>query len=142
MLLPLKPGFGADLLPLAVSPLVNGSSAELWLLLPEHRGGNAGDGVDLLVVVLGVMLLMVVVVTLPMPLMMVLVIFGFRKNIISGSNDKCISLPINPLWLIREDPKNLITTATTEKVTTVTVNDGNYKMWLLLLSLNKQDRRS
>ena len=38
LLLPLKLRSGADLLPFEVSPSVNGSNAELLLLLPEHRG--------------------------------------------------------------------------------------------------------
>jgi hypothetical protein len=46
----------------------NRSNAELYLLLPEHRGKkNAVKGDDLLVVVLVVMLVLVVVVMSSMP---------------------------------------------------------------------------
>ncbi len=41
---------------------------------------NAGNGVDLLVVVLVVMMVVVLVVILPMPMVTMLVIFGFRKE--------------------------------------------------------------
>ena len=33
---------GADLLPCGISPLVNGSKTELYLLLLKHRGGKKG----------------------------------------------------------------------------------------------------
>ena len=84
LLLPLKLISGAGLLPFGVSPLINGSDAELKLLLPEHRVEiNSGKGANLLVMVLVMvmlLLLVVVVVTLPMSMAMVFVIFGFRKK--------------------------------------------------------------
>jgi len=43
-------------------------------------GKNAGNGVDLLVVVRVVMMVVVLVVMIPMPMVMMLVIFGFRKK--------------------------------------------------------------
>ena len=53
----------------------------IYLLLPEHRGEQtAGNGADILVVVLVVMLAVVLVVMLALPLVLVLVIFGFRKE--------------------------------------------------------------
>ena len=69
-----------------VPPLVNGSDAELKLLLPEHREKKKiGATEDLLVEVLVVMLVVVVLVMLPMLMVImfvVFVIFGFRKNIV------------------------------------------------------------
>ncbi len=81
--------FGADLLPFRLSPLVNGSDAELKMLLLKHRVEiNSEKGANLLMIVLVVVMLLVVVVvvvTLPMSMAMVFVIFGFRKNIARGS---------------------------------------------------------
>ncbi len=69
-----------------VSPLVNGSDAELKLLLPEHREKKKiWTTMDLLVEVLVVMLVVVMMVTLPMLMVImfvVFVIFGFRTNIV------------------------------------------------------------
>ena len=90
LLLPLKLRSGAGLLPFRVSPLVNGSDAELKMLLPEHRVEiNSRKGANFLVMVLVVVTLVVVVVvvTLPMYMAMVFVIFGFRKNIARGSGE-------------------------------------------------------
>ena len=74
-----------------VSPLVNGSDAELKLLLLEHREKKKiGTTIDLVVEVLVVMLVVVVLVTLPMLMeivFVVFVIFGFRKNIGRGLDD-------------------------------------------------------
>ena len=87
MLLPLNLRSGAGLLLFWVSPHVNGSDAELKLLLPEHRVDiNSGKEANLLVMVLVVLILevVVVVVTLPMSMAMVFVIFGFRYNIARG----------------------------------------------------------
>ena len=110
LLLPLKLRSGPGLLPFGVSPLVNGSDAELKLLLPEHRGEtNFGKGSNLLVMVLVVNMLVVVVVvvvvTLPMSTVMVFVIFGFRKKPARGSDDWCMLLPLNPQGLLRESPR-------------------------------------
>ena len=83
LLLPLKLRSSASLLPFGVSPLVNGSDAELKLHLPEHRVEiNSGKGANLLVMVLVVVMLVVVVVvvTLPMSMAMIFVISGFRKK--------------------------------------------------------------
>ena len=83
LLLPLKLRSGAGLLPFRVSPLVNGSNAELKLLLLEHRVEiNSGKGANLLVMLLVVVMLVVVVavVTVPMSMAMVFVIFGFQKK--------------------------------------------------------------
>ena len=75
LLLPLKLRSGAGLFPFLVSPLVNGSDAELKLLLPEHRVEiNLGKGVNFLAMVLVVVtLVVVVVVTLPMSMAMVFI---------------------------------------------------------------------
>ena len=71
-----------------VSPLVNGSDAELKVLLLEHREKKKiGTTMDLVVEVLVVMLVVVVLVTLPLLMeivFVVFVIFGFRKNIGRG----------------------------------------------------------
>ena len=74
-----------------VSPLVNGSDAELKLLLLEHREKKKiWTTMDLVVEVLVVMLVVVELVTLPMLVVIVFVvfvIFGFRKNIGRGLDD-------------------------------------------------------
>ncbi len=44
------------------------------------RDTNAGNGVDLLVVVLVLMMVVALVLMLPMPMVTMLVIFGFRKK--------------------------------------------------------------
>ena len=98
---------GADLiLPFGVSPLVNGSNAELELLLPEYRGKqNAGNISILLVVVLVVMLVVVLMVLLSVPSVIVLVIFGLRKKPARSSEDWCMLLPLNPQGLLRDSPR-------------------------------------
>jgi hypothetical protein len=57
---------------------------------------------ELVVVMLVVV---VVVVTLPMSMAMVFVIFGFRKKIARGSDDRCMLLPLNPYGLLRGSPR-------------------------------------
>jgi hypothetical protein len=64
-----------------VSPLVNCCKADIWLLLPEHRGEQtARNGADILDVVLVVMLAVVLMVMLSLSLVLALVIFGFQKE--------------------------------------------------------------
>ncbi len=68
LLLALKLGYGAGLMPFGVSPLLNESNAELYLFLLKHREEKRWNGAVLLVVVLVVVMVVVLVVMLPMPL--------------------------------------------------------------------------
>ena len=83
LLLPLKSRFDAVLMLFCgfFDCIVKSrSNAELYLLLPEHRGEKCSEAADFLVVVLVVMLVLLVVAMLLMPLVMMLAIFGYRKK--------------------------------------------------------------
>jgi hypothetical protein len=57
--------------------VINGSNAELYMLLSEYRGEqNAGNRANLFIVVIVVRLVVVLMVMLSPHLVMVLVIFG------------------------------------------------------------------